>query len=171
MELGRTCRLPSALDSAEPERHAEAVTEAMAPSEIERWRRNLQGEVDGALIYRAMARKAGDDRLAELYTRMAESEDRHAALWRGRLEGAGARSRTVDPTVRARILAWLARTGGAGLVAPIVAGQERSARTMYDHQPEAAGTSLPAEKRSHARLLGAITGGTSGSVLARFEGR
>jgi len=147
------------------------VTNATAASDVDRWRRNLQGEVDGALIYRAMAAKAGDERLAELYRRMAESEDRHAALWRGQLDQAGAASRAVDPTARARILAWLARTGGAGLVAPIVAGQERSARRMYDDQPEAAETSLPADERSHARLLGEITGGTSGSVLARFEGR
>ncbi len=147
------------------------MTNATAASDVDRWRRNLQGEVDGALIYRAMAAKAGDERLAELYRRMAESEDRHAALWRGQLDQAGAAPRAVDPTARARILAWLARTGGAGLVAPIVAGQERSARMMYDDQPEAAETSLPADERSHARLLGAITGGTSGSVLARFEGR
>ena len=147
------------------------MTNAVAASDVDRWRRNLQGEVDGALIYRAMAAKAGDERLAELYRRMAESEDRHAALWRGQLDQAGASPRAVDPTARARILAWLARTGGAGLVAPIVAGQERSARMMYDDQPEAAETSLPADERSHARLLGEITGGTSGSVLARFEGR
>ena len=147
------------------------MTNATAASDVDRWRRNLQGEVDGALIYRAMAAKAGDERLAELYRRMAESEDRHAALWRGQLDQAGASPRAVDPTARARILAWLARTGGAGLVAPIVAGQERSARRMYDDQPEAAETSLPADERSHARLLGEITGGTSGSVLARFEGR
>jgi len=147
------------------------VTNATAASDVDRWRRNLQGEVDGALIYRAMAAKAGDERLADLYRRMAESEDRHAALWRGQLDQAGAAPRAVDPTARARILAWLARTGGAGLVAPIVAGQERSARRMYDDQPEAAETSLPADERSHARLLGEITGGTSGSVLARFEGR
>ena len=166
-----TAAPPSALDIAECERHAWAVTHPASREEIERWRRNLQGEVDGALIYRAMALKPGDQRLGELYARMAESEDHHAALWRDRLDATEAGSRRTDPTVRARILAWLARTGGAGLVAPIVAGQERSARTMYDDQPEAAGTSLPDDERSHARLLAAITGGTSGSVLARFEGR
>lgn len=161
---------PAALDTRAYEDHAVTVTKIETPEDVQRWRRNLQGEIDGASIYRAMAAKAGDDRLAELYGRMAESEDRHAALWRGRLDEAGATG-SVSPTTRARILAWLARTGGAGLVAPIVAGQERSGRSMYDDQPEATGTSLPADERSHARLLGAITGGTSGAVLARFEGR
>jgi VIT1/CCC1 family predicted Fe2+/Mn2+ transporter len=42
---------------------------------------------------------------------------------------------------------------------------------MYDDQPEAAGTSLPDDERSHARVLHQITGGASGAMLARFEGR
>jgi VIT1/CCC1 family predicted Fe2+/Mn2+ transporter len=137
---------------------------------IERWRRDLQGEVDGVLIYEAMASNAGDDRLAQLYRRFAESEARHAALWRDRLTEVGAPS-DARPSRRARILAMLARRGGAALVAPVIAGQERTGRRMYDDQPEAAGTALPAEERSHARLLQAVTGGASGAVLGRFEGR
>ena len=139
-------------------------------TDIDRWRRDLQGEIDGALIYEAMAANAGDDRLAELYRRFAESEARHAALWREQLAGAGAVP-DLSPSARARILAGLARHGGAGLVAPIIAGQERAARAMYDDQPEAAGTTLPSEERSHARLLQTVTGGATGGALGRFEGR
>lgn len=141
-----------------------------ATSPIDRWRRNLQGEVDGVFIYRAMAANAGDDRLAQLYTRFAESEERHAALWRDRLTGVGT-SNDVRPSARARLLALLARHGGAALVAPVIAGQERAGRTMYDDQPESSGTSLPSDERSHARLLQTISGGASGSTLGRFEGR
>jgi VIT1/CCC1 family predicted Fe2+/Mn2+ transporter len=142
------------------------------PSEadVARWRRNLQGEVDGALIYRAMAANAGDERLADLYRRMAASEERHAKLWSDRLRSAAARD-AVGPSTRGRILAFVARRFGASMVAPMIASQEREGRTMYDEQPEARGTSLPADERSHARLLHAITGGASGSMLARFEGR
>lgn len=138
-------------------------------ADLTRWQQNLQGEVDGAHIYRAMAANAGDDRLADLYSRMAEAEDRHGAMWRDRLPAAvGA---AVRPSMRARMLAGLARRSGASLVAPMIANQERTGRTMYDDQPEAAGTSLPADERSHARLLQAVTGGASGAMLARFEGR
>ena len=42
---------------------------------------------------------------------------------------------------------------------------------MYDDQPEAAGTSLPADERSHARLLRQVSAGVEGGTLARFEGR
>jgi vacuolar iron transporter family protein len=134
-----------------------------------RRRRNLQGEVDGAFIYRAMAANAGDGRLADLYAQMADAEDRHAAVWRSALPKAEASS--VGPSFRARLLALVARRLGASVIAPTIAGQERTGRTMYDDQPEAAGTSLPADERSHARLLQAITGGASGVMLARFEGR
>jgi VIT1/CCC1 family predicted Fe2+/Mn2+ transporter len=145
-------------------------TDTAAPGDIGRWRRNLQGEIDGALVYRAMARNAGDDRLAELYLRMATTEERHAALWRDRL--AQVRAAGPDrPSWRARLLGSLAGHLGASFVAPLIAGQERRSRTMYDDQPEAAGTALAEDERSHARLLRAVTGGASGVTLARFEGR
>lgn len=141
-----------------------------AGPDIQRWQDNLQGEVDASYLYRAMAANAGDDRLAELYQRLATVEDRHAQLWRERLTDAGARV-ALRPTWRARILAAVARRFGTGVVASVVASQERQSRTMYDAQPEAVGTSLPADERSHARLLRTVTGGATGATLARFEGR
>jgi VIT1/CCC1 family predicted Fe2+/Mn2+ transporter len=139
-------------------------------ADLARWQANLQGEVDGALIYRAMAANAGDARLADLYRAMASAEERHARLWRDRLSDASART-SVRPSRRARLLAFVARRFGAGLVAPTMATEERVGRFMYDDQPEAVGTSLPDDERSHARVLHQITGGASGAMLARFEGR
>ncbi len=143
---------------------------AVTTADVDRWRANLRAEVDGELIYRAMAANAGDPRLARLYVQMADAEARHADLWRGQLHAAKSRS-SISPSWRARTLAFVARRFGAGMVAPIIASQEREARTMYDDQPEAAGTSLADDERSHARLLHGITGGASGAMLARFEGR
>lgn len=147
------------------------MTQAIAdPSDRKRWSANLQAEIDGELVYRAMSANPGEPRLALLYDEMADAEARHAALWRERLSQSGPVP-AIEPSWRARTLAFLARRFGAGLVAPTMASQERDGRTTYDHQPEAAGTSLPADERSHARLLRRITGGASGATLARFEGR
>ncbi len=143
---------------------------ASTTADIARWRANLQGEVDGAHVYRGMAANAGDPRIATVYAELAAAEERHADFWRERLAGAGASAR-ISPSPRARVMALLARRLGAGIVAPTMASQERQGRTMYDDQPEAAGTSLPDDERSHARTLHKITGGLSGSMLARFEGR
>jgi VIT1/CCC1 family predicted Fe2+/Mn2+ transporter len=143
---------------------------AASEADLRRWRANLQGEVDGAHVYRAMAAAAGGSRLGELYGRLAVAEERHGELWRERLLAHGADAATA-PGWRARILAWLAQRYGAGLVAPLLAEQEHADRGMYDDQPEAIGTSLAADERSHARLLGEVTGGVAGATLARFEGR
>ena len=141
-----------------------------ADADLTRWRANLQAEVDGEYLYRAMAANAGDPRLAEVYAAMAEAEGRHAQLWRERLSAASVRVEP-RPSGRARVLGFIARRLGAGLVAPSVASDERQTRFMYDDQPEAAGTSLADDERSHARILHGITGGASGAMLARFEGR
>lgn len=150
--------------------HDVARSHAVSSEDIGRWRHNLQAEVDGAYVYRAMAANAGDPRLAEVYGRLALSEERHADVWRARLAAASQPTR-LRPTWPARARALLARHLGASLVAPSMASQERQSRGMYDDQPEAAGTSLPEDERSHARTLHTITGGLSGAMLSRFEGR
>lgn len=144
----------------------------MAQDDIGRYRRNLQGEVDGAFLYRRLAALEADPGLAALYGRLAEAEDRHAGVWRRRLEEAGA-SAEAAPGRRARFLSWLAGRFGPGLLVQVLAGEERRSRTGYDAQPEAAGTALPGEERSHARLLTALegSGGMEGGRIARLEGR
>lgn len=140
--------------------------------DIARYRANLQAEIDGGALYRAMAEGSQSPQLGELYRRLAETEERHAELWRGRLAEVGA-SFPARATVRTRLLVALVRRFGPGLVAGTIASQEARDRGRYDDQPEAAGTSLAADERSHARLLNTLIGqgGSAGGLLARFEGR
>ncbi|HEX8754151.1 MAG TPA: VIT1/CCC1 transporter family protein [Solirubrobacterales bacterium] len=75
---------------------------------------------------------------------------------------------------RARLLAWAARRFGTGFVLPTIDAMEQADAGSYDAQPEAAGTALPAEERSHARLLKTIGeggAGLQGPSVARLEGR
>jgi vacuolar iron transporter family protein len=141
-------------------------------SDILRWRANLQGEVDGITAYVAMAAAERDGPLASVYERLAEAERRHAALWETKLREAGAWTGMPRPSWRARILGAVARRFGAGAIAATMAGREARDQGGYDDQPEANGTSLPRDERSHARLLREITGtGVSGADIARLEGR
>ena len=144
----------------------------MAEGDAARYRRNLQGETDGAFLYRRLAALEKDPALAGLYERFAQSEDRHAALWAERLGESGA-APIPGPSRRARLLSWLAGRLGPGLLVQVLAGEERRSRGMYDTQPEASGTALPADERSHARLLTALegSGGMEGGRIARLEGR
>jgi VIT1/CCC1 family predicted Fe2+/Mn2+ transporter len=144
-------------------------------TDIARYTANLRDEINAAFLYRVAADIEEDERLAGIYVRLAETEERHARLWEEQLTNAGATLPDRKPDRRTRVLAWLARRFGTSVLTQAMATEEMQSRTMYDDQPEAAGTSLPADERSHAVILDALrdTGpsGVSGGVLARLEGR
>ena len=145
---------------------AQSVTTA----DIERWTANLQGEVDGAHVYRQMAKSERDVPLATVYVRLAEAEERHAEVWRVRLRESGGRA-DLRPSWRARLLGTVARRAGASIVAATLASREAHDQRNYDAQPEA-GVALPRDERSHARVLKEIAGdGMAGPAIARLEGR
>ncbi len=143
----------------------------MTEDGVSRLRRNYRDEIDGAALYRAMADSEESTELAEVYRRLGAVEARHAEFWAERLRAQGARVPGARPSVRIRVMGALARRFGAGVVLPTVACAERLGRTMYDDQPEAAGTSMSTDERSHAFLLDQISSGVPGSSLARLEGR
>jgi vacuolar iron transporter family protein len=140
-----------------------------------RYRANLQGEVDGAALYRALADAEPDPRLKEVYGRLASVEEAHAEFWRKQLDRIGARVGRLGLGWRTRALAWLARHFGPQFVLPTINTLEQRDSGQYDAQAEAVAGGLPAAERSHARVVQAIEsstpGGLQGSALARLEGR
>jgi VIT1/CCC1 family predicted Fe2+/Mn2+ transporter len=143
--------------------------------DVARYRTNWQGEIDGALLYRTMAEVTPEPQLAAVYRRLATVEETHARLWEQQLRRAGQPVPPPRPSWRARTLRWLALHVGASWVLPTLATLEQVDQHMYDTQPEARQTSLPADERSHARLLGLMArsspAGLEGRTLARLEGR
>ncbi|OGR91895.1 MAG: rubrerythrin family protein [Elusimicrobia bacterium RIFCSPLOWO2_01_FULL_59_12] len=147
----------------------------MNPKAIDRYRANLQGEIDSLTLYLAMAEAEPQAPLAELYRRLAKVEEKHADFWERQIREAGAPVKPRAPTARTRIKVWLARRFGPGLLLPSIAAAEQMDQRMYDDQPESARTGMPQDERSHARVLGLMAGsfprGLEGSALARIEGR
>jgi tetratricopeptide (TPR) repeat protein len=147
---------------------------AVADDAPKRYRENLQGEVDGAALYRTLADVEADEKLAEVYRRLAAVEDAHAEYWRGELRRRDARIPRLKPSFRSRALGWLARRFGPAFVLPTINTLEQADSGAYDHQPEAVKGGLPADERSHARILEVIaspTQGLEGGTIARLEGR
>ena len=141
--------------------------------DIKRYRANLFDELNSAALYRALAAKENNEELAEVYRRLADTEQDHADAWAQRLEVAGARVPSFRPSWRTRTLAMLAGRFGVDTVLPTLAGIERNATSGYDGQPEAA--DMVDVERSHARLLSRINqslrGGRGGAAVAQIEGR
>ncbi len=144
-------------------------------SPARRYRSNLQGELDSAALYRALAEAEPNPQLKDVYNRLAAVEEAHAEFWRRRLSSIGHRAGHRPPGWRTRILAWAARRFGPETVLPLINALERADFAKYDAQPEAVSAGLPGDERSHSRLIEAMArpphGGLSGGALAQLEGR
>lgn len=100
---------------------------------------NLQGEIDGAAVYAALAEAEAEPNLAKIYRRLAAVERAHAEFWQSRLN----RTTKLAPSLRARGLAWLARRFGPSFVLPTLAASEARNSSHYDAQPDAVAGGLP----------------------------
>jgi VIT1/CCC1 family predicted Fe2+/Mn2+ transporter len=146
----------------------------MPADQIERYRDNLQAEIDGAALYRALSTIEESAELKSVYARMADAEDRHAEIWRAKLREAGRTEMPDQPGWRTRALIRLARRFGPAFILPTISDRERADSARYDTQAEARAARLPADERSHARMFEAIgkSGrGLEGGAIAQLEGR
>lgn len=133
---------------------------------------SLKDELNGAYLYDALARAEKDDRLAEVYRRMAAVERRHAAVWTERLKAEGIRPPDFSPSWRSRTLAWAAKRMGVAAVLPTITGLEQKDSRKYAHVPGA--SEMAADEASHNRLLreaGRMQGGIEGGAVMQLEGR
>jgi len=146
----------------------------MGKQDVARYRANFRDEIDSAWLYRAMAGAARDTKLADIYQRLAVTEEKHAAFWEDKLREAGVTPPLHKPGLRSRVVAALARRFGAGSILPAIATRETVGRDVYVPQPEAK-ASMTRQEYTHARVLRTIEqsqrGGLEGGVLARLEGR
>lgn len=144
-------------------------------TQIKRFLENWQDEIESAYLYRSLASAEPQPSLAEVYRRLAQTEEDHARVWEDKLIEVGHRVPQRRIGWRTRTLVILARRFGAQFVLPTVNAMEQVDSHAYDQQPEAQNTSLASEERSHARLLQTITNtsntGLEGSVVAQMEGR
>lgn len=139
-----------------------------------RYRANIQDEIDSAHLYRAVADAEKSPPLAEVYRKLAATEEKHAQFWQEKMRAAGEMA-LPQPSWRANTLALLARRFGASFVLPTITDLERGDSKGYATQPESKNTAMPAEENSHATVLRTIVsqtrGGMEGSALAQLEGR
>jgi len=147
----------------------------MGEDDISRYQANWRDEVESAALYRSLAEIEADERLSGVYERLAQAEEKHARFWEQKLTEAGGQLPTRRLSFRTRALIFLARRFGPDFVLPSIQAAEEADSGSYDAQSETAGTSLPSDERSHARLVTALAGakgpGLQGGTIARLEGR
>ena len=141
--------------------------------DINRFLVNLKEERSSAALYRVMAEREKNSKIAEIYSKLAETEAMHAESWAKRLFEAGVDVPIYRPSLRTRVLMWLVQYFGVNVIVPTLSRLEVKGSHDYSKQPEAFDM-VPAEQ-SHARLLQEIEktsrGGMEGRSLAQLEGR
>ena len=143
-------------------------------TDVQRYRRYLNEEVDGLYIYEQLAEIEEDVELKDVYHRLAETETRHLRLWQEQLRNAGEDDTPGRPSRRARFLMWVARKGGVDLVLPVIKAFENDATDMYAGDLIAEAAKLPEDEAAHARIFDALSkqrSGVQGSVIGRVESR
>ncbi len=135
---------------------------------------NLANEQNGVILYEALADAEKNPNLAEVYRRLAATEQRHAETFTAKLKAAGIRVPKFRPSWRTTTLVWLAKRFGVKAVLPSVMSMERMATGEYGKEPDIS-KGMMADEQSHARLIKHITqsakGGLEGGALAQMEGR
>jgi VIT1/CCC1 family predicted Fe2+/Mn2+ transporter len=140
-----------------------------ADRDIEQYRENLRGEIDGAALYRLLAEAERDPERASIFRDLAAAEDRHAGVWRGKLEEAHtALPGDQRPSLRVRIIGWLARRLGSRAVLPMVNALEAG---DYGSYAEQGGDALPLayDERVHGRTVARLAGMSEPSDIVRQE--
>jgi VIT1/CCC1 family predicted Fe2+/Mn2+ transporter len=145
----------------------------ISSSDQRRWRQNVAAERNAAALYQALAEADPQAPAANLYTKLAETERRHAAHWEQRLHDAGVPVPVVYLNWRTCVLGWLARRWGPALVLPTLADIERDAGSEYAGDPDRAAQQMARDERGHARMFRALAEGNqiSGGDVAKLEGR
>jgi len=137
--------------------------------EIAVYRENLQGEIDGAALYRLLAEAERDPERASIFRDLAATEDRHAGVWRQKLQDAGVTPPSDQrPSLRVRIMGWLARRLGSKAVLPMISTMEADGYGSYMSQGGDA-VALAHDERVHGRTVARLAGVSTPSDIVRQE--
>jgi len=142
--------------------------------DVRRYFANRQKEIDGAALYRVLAETEKQPQMAEVYGKLAASEEKHAATWDKKLTELNVSLPPRKPTWRAATMIWLAKCFGPQFVLPTIASNEKADSQAYDGQMDTDAQAFSQEEKSHARLISMASqssGGLSGGSVAQLEGR
>ena len=118
-----------------------------------RFQGNWQAESEAVFLYRKLGSTEENPKLKEVYEKLALNEEKHVALWGGKLKDGGYETGPFRPGLKTRILAMLAKRLGAGSVIPLIASIEKGAAGEYAGQTEAEIPGLVRDESSHARVF------------------
>src|SRR5881409_3583949 len=135
--------------------------------DVHSFEHHWQDEADAAYLYRILAAAEVDPKKKDIYSRLADVEDRHVVVWSELLNQHGHPPAEFRPSARARLLAKLGSWFGPGFLLPMLLEEEgREVKAYLDmHRQTPRGAPggaealvLARESADHATTLGEIAG-------------
>jgi len=135
--------------------------------DVHSFEHHWQDEADAAYLYRLLAAAEPDPKKKDIYSRLADVEDRHVIVWSDLLTKHGHPLAEFRPSGRARLLAAFGRWFGPGFLLPMLLEEEgREVKAYLDMHREtprgapggAEALVLARESADHATTLGEIAG-------------
>ncbi|HSL23981.1 MAG TPA: VIT1/CCC1 transporter family protein [Vicinamibacterales bacterium] len=130
------------------------------------WEDHYRDERDAAFLYRKLAASEPDEKRRELFTKLAVVEDRHVAKWAELFAETNQPLPSFSPTIKSRLMAWLSRRFGSGLILPMIVADEGRevraylglARREGNRRTHKAAVEIAADSAEHARELATLLG-------------
>jgi predicted membrane protein (TIGR00267 family) len=135
--------------------------------DVHTFEHHWQDEADASYLYSVLASLEPDPHKKDVFSRLADVEQRHVEIWARLLRDNGHPPKPFRPTGRTRLLATLGRMFGPGFLLPMLLAEEgREVKGYMDmHRATPAGTAggkealqLARESAEHAEELAKITG-------------
>ncbi|HMH84687.1 MAG TPA: VIT1/CCC1 transporter family protein [Gemmatimonadaceae bacterium] len=135
--------------------------------DVHSFEHHWQDEADAAYLYRLLAAAEPDPKKKDVYSRLADVEDRHVVVWSDLLSQHGHPPAEFRPSGRARLLAAFGRWFGPSFLLPMLLEEEgREVKAYLDMHREtprgapggAEALVLARESADHATTLGEIAG-------------
>ena len=135
--------------------------------DVHSFEHHWQDEADAAYLYRLLSAAEPDPKKKDIYSRLADVEDRHVVVWSDLLTKHGHPPAPFRPSGRARLLATFGRWFGPGFLLPMLLEEEgREVKAYLDMHREtptgapggAEALVLARESADHATTLGEIAG-------------
>src|SRR3974390_652347 len=101
----------------------------MSDSTTKQYLENLADERNTAALYRTLGEIEQNPKIAEVYRRLAATEEAHAGVWADKLKAANVAVPPFKPTWRTRTLMWSARRFGPNAALSSLSGQENRGPT------------------------------------------
>ena len=130
------------------------------------WDAHYRDERDAAFMYRALGELERNPERRELFARLAGVEDRHVERWEALFREANRALPRYAPAARTRLMAWVARRFGTGMILPMMLAEEGRevqaylglARRATSRQAHEAAVDIAADSAVHARELSEVMG-------------